>query len=149
LRARSRNYTLGCNFMQGRKPKPVALKLVTGNPGRRPLPEQKPTDAKAPSGEPDDAPVRPKYLKGKRALEIWDEVLEFAFWLVIADSYKLAAWCNDQADFERNGKRWATTAKRAHWSLASDLGLDPASRARLGGGGGGRKPKDPAEDHFS
>jgi phage terminase small subunit len=133
-------------MQRGRKPKPTHLKLVEGNPGHRALPEDEPTV----SGDP----VRPKWLKG-RPSALWDEVLAFAYWLTVADSYKLAAWCDRQADFEKSRKDWTAADRREHRSLGSELGLDPSSRARMGndlrGVGSGSKatkPKDVAAKYF-
>lgn len=133
-------------MQRGRKPKPTHLKLVEGNPGHRALPEDEPTVS--------GGPVRPKWLKG-RPSGLWDEVLAFAYWLTIADSYKLAAWCDRQADFEKNRKAWTAADRREHRSLGSELGLDPSSRARMGndlrGAGSGKetKPKDVAAKYFN
>jgi phage terminase small subunit len=116
--------------IRGAKPKPTHLKLVMGNPGDRPLPEGEP--------DPGGRPVKPKWLTGKRASALWDEVMGFAFWLTQADTYKLAAWCDRQAEFEvkKNRRAWTAADRREHRSLGSELGLDPASRARLGHIGG-------------
>src|SRR5579859_6127075 len=106
---------------RGRRPTPTILRLVTGNPGKRPLPVGEPM--------PEGKPVKPNWLKG-RGSALWDEVMAFAFWLTLADSYKLAAWCDRQADFERERKRktWKAADRREHRSAGSELGLDPSSR---------------------
>jgi phage terminase small subunit len=124
---------------RGPKPKLTHLKLVTGNPGNRPLP----------SGEPDPQgkPVKPKWLK-THAAALWVEVLAFAFWLTEADSYKLAAWCDRQADFEKNRDKWTAADRREHRTAGSELGFDPASRARLGQKPSGAKKNDPADEFF-
>jgi hypothetical protein len=78
---------------------------------------------------PKGKPVRPKWLKGRGA-KLWDEVLAFAFWLTIADSYKLAAWCDRQSEFERKAERasWTAADRREHRAAGSELGLDVATR---------------------
>lgn len=110
--------------VRGQRPKPAYLKLVTGNPGGRPVPTTEPVLS--------EAPVKRAWLTGRGA-EIWDEVVSIAFWLTIADSYKLAAWCDREADFEKPRKRSKFTAsdRREHRSLGSELGLDMTSRARM------------------
>jgi phage terminase small subunit len=120
-------------MIRGRKPIATVLKLVTGNPGRRPLPTGEPV----PTGKP----VKPKWLKGRGA-SLWNEVLAFAFWLTVADGYKLAAWCDRQAQFEnhRIRARWTAADRREHRSLGSELGLDPSSRVRLGTGNPSNNP---------
>ncbi len=127
----------------GQRPKPAILKIVEGNPGGRPIP----TDEPAPGGEP----VMPRWLRRQRAIALWDEVTGFAYWLTVADSYKLAAWCDRQADFERSRKKWTVSDRREHRTLGSEIGLDPSSRARMGSPN--VKPKqqqqDPAAKYFA
>lgn len=110
--------------VRGQRPKPAFLKLVTGNPGHREVPTTEPVV----TGDP----VKPTWLEGRGA-ELWTEVLGFAFWLSLADSYKLAAWCDRQAEFEkpRRRQKWTASDRREHRSLGSELGLDPSSRARM------------------
>lgn len=126
----------------GQRPTPTVLKLVTGNPGRRPVSTTEPMVK--------GKPVQPTWLTGRGA-ELWEEVLGFAFWLTVADSYKTAAWCDRQADFEKSSKRrkWTAADRREHRSLGSELGLDPSSRARMGAvkNSDGEK-KDPASKYF-
>lgn len=125
--------------IRGARPKPTALRLVEGNREHRPLPVGEPV----PQGDP----VKPKWLKGRGAA-LWVEVMGFAFWLTLADSYKLGAWCDRQADFERKRKTWTAADRREHRSAGSELGLDPSSRARMGTKPHGAKDKDPAEGYF-
>jgi phage terminase small subunit len=108
----------------GRRPTSAFLKLVTGNPGKREIPTTEPLV----HGDP----AKPTWLTGRGA-ELWTEVVGFAFWLSFADSYKLAAWCDRQAEFEKPRKRskWTASDRREHRSLGSELGLDPSSRARM------------------
>ena len=47
---------------RGRKPTPSALKLLKGNPGRRPLPENEPQVAEPLGDPPADWPVKGKLL---------------------------------------------------------------------------------------
>jgi hypothetical protein len=81
---------------------------------------------------PRGRPVRPKWLKGRGA-SLWDEVVAFAFWLTIADSYKLAHWCDREAFFENKRNRDDATAadRREHRMSGSELGLDNAARTRM------------------
>lgn len=80
---------------------------------------------------PEGKPAKPKWLKGRGAA-LWDEVLAFVSWLTIADSYKLAAWCDRQADYERSRKQWTAADRREHRAAGSEIGLDNAARARMG-----------------
>ena len=124
----------------GRTPKPVKLRLLTGNAGHRPLPP--------PGPDPGGVPVRPPGLSG-RAAELWAEVLSFATWLTRADGYKLAAWCKRQAQFEADDSAWSASDRREHRSSGGELGLDPASRQRLVGLEPARPPaKREGEEYF-
>jgi phage terminase small subunit len=76
----------------------------------------------------------PAWLEGRGA-ELWREVFSFASWLTVADSYKLAAWCDRQAQFETDRATWSAADRREHRSAGSELGLDPSSRQRLAPGG--------------
>lgn len=125
--------------VRGARPKPTLLRLVQGNPGKRAIPEGEP--------DPGGAPTMPKWLKGRGAL-LWEEVVRFAFWLTQADSYKLASWCDRQADFERLRKQWTAADRREHRAAGSELGLDPSSRARMGAKDTGGKKDDPAKGYF-
>src|SRR5215472_12923251 len=126
-------------MIRGRKPKPTQLKLVTGNPGGRPMPKCEP--------DPGGKPIKPRWLKG-RGVTLWNEVMGFAFWLTEADSYKLAAWCDRQAEFEKNREHWTAADRREHRSAGSELGLDPASRTRLGPMEDPRRKDDLASKYF-
>ena len=53
-----------------------------------------------------------------------------AFWLTQAE-YKLATWCDRQAEFEKNREDWTAADRLEHRSASSQLGLDPESRTRL------------------
>lgn len=126
--------------IRGAKPKPTHLHVVTATFRR---------DRHA-EGEPDPGgrPIRPRWLRKRRALALWDEVLTFAFWLTVADGYKLAAWCDRQAEFENSRSGWTASDRREHRSLGSELGLDPSSRARLGHSAGGKIPPKPTSRFF-
>lgn len=126
-------------MIRGARPKPTALRLVEGNRGHRRIPEGEPV--------PVGKPVKPAWLKGRPAA-LWDEVMGFAFWLTVADSYKLAAWCDRQRDFERQRKTWTAADRREHRSAGSELGLDPSSRARMGTKDGAKK-KDSTDHYFA
>lgn len=134
---------------RGRPPKPTALKLVQGNPGKRAL------NKNAPS--PDaliDVPEPPEWF-GEIAALIWKQV---APWLVTAkiltgtDMHNLEAFCmayqrwrEAQEDITKNGiivmgakqeiKNPACTvvneSLRQMASFGSSLGLDPSARARI------------------
>lgn len=79
---------------RGRKPKPTALKLLTGNPGKRPLPENEPKP-------PPVAPRCPHWLH-KEAKKEWKRIapiLEQLGLLTQADMAALAGYCQSWAQF--------------------------------------------------
>jgi hypothetical protein len=125
--------------IRGKKPTATILKLVTGNPGHRPLAKDEPT----PTG-----PVeRPAKLK-KAIAKYWDTWISRAFWLTWADSPKALMWCHLQAEFEKSPAGMVSARIAQLRALGSELGLDPASRQRLGTKDNGGKKKDPASKYL-
>ena len=135
---------------RGRKPAPIELKLLKGNPGKRPI-NAKASVLQQPEALAEDA--APGMLLDE-AKPYWDHLL---------DIYLLAAWCNAAYRYEYNirlaaksdvipvrGAKLAgldakdrpvmhnpfSTAARAYLKdmtmLAAELGFTPSSRARLG-----------------
>jgi phage terminase small subunit len=133
--------------IRGRKPKPTHLKLVTGNPGKRPLPEGAP--------EIGGDLAKPKYLKGKAA-RIWDDVVGTCVWFGPADVYAIGMFCSLQAEYERGPTKMIAARIAQLRAVRSELGLDPSSQSRLGAmkgrrknpDGEGEKAKDPAQKYF-
>lgn len=146
--------------LRGPKPKPNALKLLAGNPGRRPI-----QAAAGPRYAP-GAPAMPKNLS-KPARAVWKRtcrVMAAAGALAEADRDTLAAYCvavagleecNALIDLEgflidvptvdRNGRLTGATVRKLHPAIkvrsdlmgkvllfARDLGLTPAARSRAG-----------------
>lgn len=127
--------------MAGRRPKSAALKLVTGNPGKRPVPEDEPTPV---SGWPEKPPKL-----GKIANAEWDRLahlLDGEQRLVMADGPHLigAATAYETAlEFQRRAKQrglphdeWRRfkTGERIQWDtyrkFLNDLCLSQGTRAR-------------------
>lgn len=90
-------------------------------------------------------PSRPKKLN-KRQTELWDEFIDTAFWLGVHDGPKAHMWCCLQAEFERAPAKMIAGRIAQLRALGSELGLDPASRTRLGGPQRGTKEDKDAED---
>lgn len=145
---------------RGRPPKPTALKLVQGNPGKRKL------NTKAPSPDALVVVPEPPEWFGPIAVAAWQQV---APWLIeakiltVTDLHNLEAFCmayqrwrEAQADITKHGiivmgakqeiKNPACTVAnetmRQMATFGSALGLDPAARARLKPGGA-EKPNNP------
>jgi hypothetical protein len=125
--------------VRGQKPKPTHLRLVQGNAGHRPVPSGEPV--------PEGAAEKPKSLKGKAA-KLWDEFIAPAFWLTRADSPKALMWCHLHAEFEKSPGNMVASRISQLRALGSELGFDPASRARLGTPGDNGKKKDPAAKYL-
>src|SRR5687768_12733153 len=110
-------------MIRGSKPKPIELRVIEGNRGRRPLPAGVP----AASGKP----VKPRWLKGARA-RLWDEYAPLLPWLARVDSETLAAWCCLAAEFSAAPDRMLSARISQMRTLAAELGMTPSARTRLG-----------------
>lgn len=86
--------------------------------GRKPIP------SRAPPPVVTGKPVKPAWLTGRGA-ELFEEIVGFASWLTIADSHKLANWCDRHAEYEQLDKRatWTASDRSDHRAAASALGL--------------------------
>jgi phage terminase small subunit len=118
-----------------RPAKPTALKIIQGNPGKRPLNQHEP--------KPASGCAKPKFLKG-RAARIWDEYapeLERIGILTAVDGHLFAAWCTLAAELEVQAGKMSAPRIAQMRMLAAAFGLDPSSRARLV-----VKPDETAED---
>lgn len=109
--------------MKGRKPTPTVLRLITGNPGRRPLPPADPL----PAGSVE----RPPKLN-RAAGELWDGVIARCYWLTWADSTKAEMWCFLMAEYRKSPVKMIASRIAQLRALGSELGLDQAARTRLG-----------------
>lgn len=154
--------------MPGRKPKPTALKLVQGNPGRRPLNKKEPKP-------PATMPPKPKHLSGF-ASEAWDriapelhragllskidgaglELLVCAYddWraanaLVVAEG--LTYECETAGGGSMVRARPEVAMRSDAWrrvrAILAEFGLTPASRSRIDVNPAD-DAKDPAEAYF-
>jgi hypothetical protein len=125
--------------IRGRKPTSTVVKLAMGNPGKRKLPRGEPV--------PVGTPERPEKLSGSPAL-LWDAFIARAYWLTWADDPKALMWCHLQAEFEQSTKGMIASRIAQLRALGSELGLDPASRARFDLSVR-TDWQDPAEKYFS
>jgi P27 family predicted phage terminase small subunit len=134
--------------MRGRKPKPTPLKILTGNPGKRPLNGQEPLPKRG-------RPVCPAFLSAG-AKSQWRRLvpeLDRLGLLTLVDSGALAAYCQAWDEFRqatitlnKEGRivsgalgglksHPAVAQQRSAWkgiqAFAALFGLDPSSRTRL------------------
>lgn len=137
--------------MAGRRPKPTQLKIIEGNPGKRPLNKQEP---KPQSGYPEPLNL------SKKARELWDElcpILDSMGVLTVADGVALERLCECYAEVEalseyikKRGRVFKTTntagdatikanpaaamladADRRLKSYLVEFGLTPAARSKV------------------
>ncbi|WP_413732330.1 phage terminase small subunit P27 family [Sodalis sp. RH20] len=153
--------------MAGRRPKPTHLKIVTGNPGKRPLNEDEPKP-------PREIPSPPAYLSdwGKAAWGRLTLLLDQMGVLTVADTMALERLCDlyaeilrlrNQIDTEGNTYTVETDggflikghpavgqladADRRFKGYLIEFGLTPAARTKVKVDGG-KKEKDPLERFF-
>ncbi len=120
------------NHNSGRRPKPTALKVLQGNPGKRHLNDREP--------KPPEGPVeRPDYLSAG-AIVVWEEEAPTALamgTLTKADRRAFATMCELIALFQMNAKKdepSPTVAVNAANSLKAYFdyfGLNPSGRSRI------------------
>ena len=136
--------------MRGRKPKPTAIKVLAGNPGRRPVNKAEPR-----FHVPERTPSPPAFLSASAA-EVWRDLgklLRDAGLFTVVDRYALAMFCVVTArwmEAERELQMvslvvtaesgnlyqnpWLHVANKA-WGqmrqMLSEFGLTPAERSRL------------------
>jgi phage terminase small subunit len=129
----------------GRKPKPPDLKLVTGNPGHRPIPG---VDQQAPPEiQVRDEPLDPPKKLTKMQQVLWDRFINKAWWLTDHDVPKAYAWVCLESEFEKAPVKMVAARFGQLRILGSELGLDPMARARMGTAGG-QKKADQTEKFF-
>lgn len=156
--------------MKGRKPKPSHLKLITGNPGKRPMNENEPP-------VPFERPSCPAHVSDK-ARETWGYVcglLEGMGILSTVDAVAIEVLCEAYADFLAAGDElkalgspyYSTVTEsgaimwRAHPAQAarrdadvrirgwlSEFGMTPAQRSKIKIGQP-KETRDPAEKFFA
>ncbi len=134
--------------MRGRKPKPTAIKLLEGNPGKRPLNKNEPKPKK-------DVPKCPSWLlpEAKKEWKRMAEQLELLGLLTAMDMTAFAGYCQSYARWKeaedfitKHGSIFKTPSgyvqQVPHVSIAqsnlkimrdfcSEFGLTPAARSRL------------------
>lgn len=130
--------------MAGRRATPNSVKDVVGTI----RPDRARTDgAVPPAGEI----VMPRFLRTKAEVGLWNEfapICKALGTLTVADTRTLANWCVKQAQIEKEKGEMKDSGLSQLRQLAASLGLDAASKIRIGVLGGG-KSKDPADEFFA
>lgn len=117
---------MGPGGMKGAPAKPTALKILQGNPGKRPLPKNEPIP-------PDGDVVRPRM--GKRAASVWDRyapLIGQMGLLTVVDVPAFAMLCSLIAESEWKPREMSATRIARMEALFGQFGMTPSSRARLG-----------------
>jgi P27 family predicted phage terminase small subunit len=135
--------------MRGRKPKPAHLKLVAGNPGRRPIPENQPRPPVA-------APGCPSHLDEVAQVE-WQRIVPLLLGMGVlseVDRAVLAGYCAAYSRWAKAEERLAehgpivkaprtgtpmhspflavaNAAMAQMAKLAAEFGMTPSSRSRI------------------
>src|SRR4051812_30110100 len=143
--------------MKGRKPKPLAIRALEGNPGHRPLPKSPAPPVKLPAAPAHLSAAAKRLWKriGPKfaSMGVVAEVDEMAF-AMLCESY--AAWCElvklaraDGPVVRVNGQPvpnpYAVRADREAEKvrkLLAEFGGSPSSRSRLTAGGKASTPAD-------
>ena len=112
--------------MRGRKPRPTVLKLMEGNPGKRPLNDREPTP-------PVEMPECPEFLDARARAE-WDRtvpVLAKMGLLTAADRSALAAYCvaySRWVQAEAQVARFGTIVKSPEKGLPDEVAVSHRGR---------------------
>lgn len=149
---------------QGRKPKPTHLKILAGNPGKRPLPQNEPK----PVGDLKEAPDW--FSESQRAG--WEYVIKhapkgllkrldrsvLAVWVVAEDLHRTAAikvaegnlvsWTLKGGEVQSPYVAILNNQARIMLKAASDLGFSPAARPRIEVGDEAGEGEDEEERFF-
>src|SRR4051812_28517284 len=112
--------------IRGAKPKPPFLKVVTGNPGKRPILK----DPAAVSGS--RGPIDPPVELSGRQLVLWNQFVRDAPWLTAHDATTALVWVELYSEFESDPKAMVAGKIAQLRAAASEIGLGgPGSRLRF------------------
>lgn len=133
--------------MRGRKPKPTHLKVLEGNPGRRPLNDREPEPEPILLMPPPELPKIARDEWNRLARELYDlgMLTNLDQAIMEAYCYSYAKWKNALKEVDghpivktKNGNiiqnPWETVANRAYDQMIralTELGLSPPSRSRV------------------
>jgi hypothetical protein len=152
LRVQRRELRFGGAEMPGRKPKPYHLKIVSGNPGRRPL--------HGPPAAVPGAVERPPLLRRRkaepdhmtRARELWAEKAPTLVRLEILNPVTATGfgnWCELQARYEVDPAAFTAAQLAQLRALGSCYGLDAIAWEKVSAGRDDAASDDPAAEFFT
>jgi P27 family predicted phage terminase small subunit len=149
--------------MRGRKPKPTYLKLIAGNPGRRPLNENEPAPRLALPSVPPHLSDEAKVEWGRVANEMYDLGMLTHLDRAVLASYcqYYASWCkftelSDRQPLMKGSKGqpvvspYVKLANQAYQNMlkaAVELGITPSARSRVSAAPP-QDRKDPASSYL-
>lgn len=107
----------------GAKATPASLKLLKGNPGKRPVKQSKVIIRQG--------ALIPPFPLTETQQKIWTRYIDGAWWLTEADTPKAFAWTLLQDELGVARETMSVTRMTQWRTLGSELGFDPTSRARM------------------
>jgi hypothetical protein len=131
--------------VRGTKPKPAALRLVTGNPGKRDIPGDK--GKEIPEFNVREEPLKPLKKLNKSQKALWDRFIDTAWWLSDHDVPKAYMWVCLQTEYLKAPVDMIASRIAQLRIIETELGLDASARARMGIADG-KKKTDPTEKFF-
>ena len=106
-----------------------ALRIITGSHIKDRPPPKAPDIGPIQSGPVErPAGLRANSVAGK----LWEQYIARCHWLSWADSPKALMWCHLQAEYQRGPDKMIASRIAQLRALGSELGLDYASRERMG-----------------
>lgn len=111
--------------MKGRKPKPTALKMLAGNPGKRPLPKDEPKVS--------GIAEKPAWLS-EEAAKVWVELAPRTAALGLLsqhDAEQFGVLCTLAAEFREDGSGMNASRVSRLQALFAEFGMGPSARTRI------------------
>lgn len=128
---------------KGRKSKPAHLKVITGNPGNRPIDED-PAASVPPEADNGLEPCG-RLLKAEQTL--WDRFIRRAPWLTDFDVPAAFKWVKLQAEFIKKPADMVASRIAQIRALENELGLNPSARQHRSTGRD-EETEDPSAKYF-
>ncbi len=111
--------------MPGPPPKPTALRILEGNPSKRPLPVNEP--------KPMGIAERPAWLRPE-GVAVWDELaprLGRVGLLTPVDADQFGVFCTELAAYRLDPAGFMTSRLNSLRGMFTEFGMGPAARTRI------------------